>query len=82
MPAREAALVALAVEFRMIAEEYEERNEPLPLDSTEIVHAWRSLRRISASGSDGWVSSKPEQLEATRRHRSPSLMRGRKAYNW
>jgi len=25
--------------FQMISEEYQERNQPLPVDTTEIVHA-------------------------------------------
>ena len=40
MPARKEALVELAAIFRLISEEYEERNQPLPADTTEIVHAW------------------------------------------
>lgn len=39
MPTREAALTELAAVFQMISEEYAERNEPLPADTTEIVHA-------------------------------------------
>jgi predicted RNase H-like HicB family nuclease len=39
MPTREAALVELAAVFQMISEEYAHRNEPLPADTTEIVHA-------------------------------------------
>lgn len=39
MPTREEALVELVAIFRVISEEYKERNEPLPADSTEIVHA-------------------------------------------
>jgi predicted RNase H-like HicB family nuclease len=39
MPTREEALVELAVVFRLISEEYEERKQPLPADTTEIVHA-------------------------------------------
>jgi predicted RNase H-like HicB family nuclease len=39
MPTREAALVELAQVFRLIAEEYRDRKEPLPADTTEIVHA-------------------------------------------
>jgi predicted RNase H-like HicB family nuclease len=39
MSTREEALAELAAVFQMIAEEYEERNQPLPADTTEIVHA-------------------------------------------
>jgi predicted RNase H-like HicB family nuclease len=39
MPTREDALVELAAIFRLISEEYGERNQPLPADTTEIVHA-------------------------------------------
>ena len=38
MPAREEALVELAAIFRLISEEYEGRNQPLPADITEVVH--------------------------------------------
>ena len=46
MPTREDALVELAAVFRLISEEYGERGQPLPADTTEIVHAWRAGRRI------------------------------------
>jgi len=39
MPTREEALSELAAIFRLIAEEYRDRKEPLPTDTTEIVHA-------------------------------------------
>ena len=39
MPTREEALAELAGVFQMISEEYGERSEPLPADTTEIVHA-------------------------------------------
>ncbi len=39
MPTREDALVELAAVFRLISEEYAERDETLPSDTTEIVHA-------------------------------------------
>ena len=39
MATREEALAELAEVFRMISEEYQERNEPLPADTTAIVHA-------------------------------------------
>jgi predicted RNase H-like HicB family nuclease len=39
MATREQALVELGDVFRLISEEYRERNEPLPSDTTEIVHA-------------------------------------------
>ena len=39
MQTREAALVELASVFQLIAEEYQESNRPLPVDTTEIVHA-------------------------------------------
>lgn len=39
MSTREEALAELAQVFRLIAEEYRERNVTLPADTTEIVHA-------------------------------------------
>jgi len=39
MPTREEALAELGSVFDMIAEEYRERRLPLPIDTTEIVHA-------------------------------------------
>ena len=39
MPTREAALSELAAVFEMISAEYSERNQPLPADTTEILHA-------------------------------------------
>lgn len=39
MPTREAALTELSSVFEMISEEYAERGETLPADTTEIVHA-------------------------------------------
>ena len=39
MPTREQALTELAAVFELISEEYQEKNQPLPVDTTEIVHA-------------------------------------------
>jgi predicted RNase H-like HicB family nuclease len=39
MPTREGALGELADVFRLISEEYQDRQEPLPADTTAIVHA-------------------------------------------
>jgi predicted RNase H-like HicB family nuclease len=39
MPTREAALSELAAVFQVIAEEYIERGQSLPADTTAIVHA-------------------------------------------
>ncbi len=39
MPTREAALAELVAVFQLISEEYAERNQMLPADTTEIVHA-------------------------------------------
>jgi predicted RNase H-like HicB family nuclease len=39
MSSRAEALEELAAVFRLIAQEYREREEPLPADTTEIVHA-------------------------------------------
>jgi predicted RNase H-like HicB family nuclease len=39
MPTAEQALSELAVVFRMIEEEHRESGTPMPLDTTEIVHA-------------------------------------------
>ncbi len=39
MPSREEALAELAEVFRMIADEHRDKGQPLPSDTTEIVHA-------------------------------------------
>jgi hypothetical protein len=39
MPTREEALIELATIFRLISEEYRDREEPLPADPTEIANA-------------------------------------------
>ncbi len=39
MDTREAALAELAGVFEMISGEYADRGEPLPADTTEIIHA-------------------------------------------
>ena len=39
MPTGEEALGELATIFRWFEEEYQDRNEPLPADTTEIVNA-------------------------------------------
>jgi hypothetical protein len=39
MTTREAALIELAAVFQVISDEYAERNEMLPADTTKIVHA-------------------------------------------
>jgi predicted RNase H-like HicB family nuclease len=39
MPTREAALSELTAVFQMISDEYAERNQVLPADTTEILHA-------------------------------------------
>ena len=39
MATAEEALSELPGVFQMISEEYQERNQPLPEDTTEIVHA-------------------------------------------
>jgi predicted RNase H-like HicB family nuclease len=39
MPTREEALAELNQVFAMIADEYREKDMPLPADTTEIVHA-------------------------------------------
>jgi len=39
MNSKEAALSELADVFNMLAAEYKEKGEPLPKDTTEIVHA-------------------------------------------
>jgi predicted RNase H-like HicB family nuclease len=44
MPTRDSALAELSAVFQMISEEYAERNQPLPADTTEIVHAERASR--------------------------------------
>jgi len=37
MPTREEALAELAAVFQLISEEYRERNQPLPVDTTETL---------------------------------------------
>jgi predicted RNase H-like HicB family nuclease len=39
MPTPEAALTELTAVFQMISDEYAERNQVLPADTTEILHA-------------------------------------------
>ncbi len=39
MTSRRAALDELAKVFAMISEEFAERGEPLPADTTEVLHA-------------------------------------------
>ena len=39
MSTRAEALTELELVFQLISDEYLERNEPLPVDTTEIVHA-------------------------------------------
>jgi predicted RNase H-like HicB family nuclease len=39
MPTAEAALAELAEVFRLIEQEHRESGTPLPLDTTEIIHA-------------------------------------------
>ena len=39
MDTREAALTELEQVFALLAQEYQERGQPLPNDTTEIVHA-------------------------------------------
>jgi predicted RNase H-like HicB family nuclease len=51
MPTRGGALAELAGVFRLISEEHRGRNEPLPADTTEIVHASAraaEIRRVAA----------------------------------
>ena len=44
MPTQEAALIELAAVFQMISTEYAARNQVLPADTTEIIHAsWASM---------------------------------------
>ena len=45
MPTREMALAELAEVFEMIRAEYGDSGQPLPADTTELVHAWRPGRR-------------------------------------
>jgi predicted RNase H-like HicB family nuclease len=45
MQTREAALAELEQVFALIAQEYQDRGQPLPKDTTEIVHAYTA--RIS-----------------------------------
>ena len=39
MPTRQEAIAELARVFEMIREEYAEKGDPLPADSTEVLHA-------------------------------------------
>ena len=47
MPNKEVALAEREHVFDMIAAEHREKRVFLPLDSTEIAHAWRSCGRVS-----------------------------------
>ena len=47
MPTKEDALAELERVFDMIAAEYRETGNSLPLDTTEIARAERSCRRVS-----------------------------------
>ena len=42
MPTRQEALAELAEVFQLISDEYRQTDQPLPADTTEILHAWRS----------------------------------------
>ncbi len=46
MDTREAALSVLHRVFRLIAEEHAERGQALPVDTSQIVHAWRDGPRF------------------------------------
>jgi len=45
MPTREQALAELGQVFEMIAAEYREKGASLPIDTTEIVHAWQAAEK-------------------------------------
>lgn len=50
MSTQEAAVAEVAAVFQMIADEYAQRGQPLPADTTEIAHAWRAsdeFRRVA-----------------------------------
>jgi predicted RNase H-like HicB family nuclease len=46
MSTREDALAQLADVFRLISEEYGDRKEPLPADTTEIFSAWNAANHV------------------------------------
>jgi len=41
MPTYAEAVAELSEVFKMVAQEYGEKGMPLPVDTAEIVHAWR-----------------------------------------
>lgn len=47
MSTREQALAELGQVFEMIADEYREKGAALPVDTTEIVHAWRPVVELA-----------------------------------
>jgi predicted RNase H-like HicB family nuclease len=47
MPTRNEAMAELEQVFAMFEAEYRETGKPLPVDTTEIVHAKRPRRRVS-----------------------------------
>lgn len=47
MPTKEGALAELEDVFEMIAAEYREKGVSLPIDTTEIAHAWCPCGRVS-----------------------------------
>jgi predicted RNase H-like HicB family nuclease len=78
MPTREEAIAELGNVFRLICEEYKDRNESLPADSTEIVHAWRPRRRVSPRSEqtrfqEGSPDREPRAMETSGRacHHDP-----------
>jgi predicted RNase H-like HicB family nuclease len=75
MPTRDQALAELAGVFGMISAEYLESGRSLPVDTTELVSAWRSCGRVpphrrSARFSSRKTDRQPREMGASGRSRS------------
>jgi predicted RNase H-like HicB family nuclease len=63
MATREEALAELEGVFQMIAEEYADRGQPLPVDTTEILVGHTAGKRVAAALKEFW---RQEGLDARR----------------
>ncbi len=64
MDTREAALAELQHVFALIAQEHQDREQALPKDTTEIVHAERDGGRVSARGAGAWFRAAPPDRQS------------------
>jgi len=86
MKTREEALAELPNVFSMIEDEYREKGQKLPADTTEIVNAYRYGARISARRSPTRIHTrqtkrKSRQMEPSRRT-GYNYSRARRRRNW